>query len=112
MSDHARRQWARLSAIVPALLVLAPLTAEAMTDKDDQLELGRQVFLELAQPSCGICHTLADAGTRGTIAPNLDRLRPTEERVRAAMVAGPGAMPDYSDRLTQDESEAVARYVA
>jgi mono/diheme cytochrome c family protein len=36
---------------------------------------GKQLFLQAAKPSeptCGSCHTLADAGAKGTIGPNLD----------------------------------------
>jgi mono/diheme cytochrome c family protein len=32
-------------------------------------ELGKEVFTAIAQPPCGACHTLADAGTTGTTGP-------------------------------------------
>ncbi len=89
-------------------------TVEATEEATDavDLELGREVFLELAQPSCSICHTLAEAEASGTIAPNLDRLQPTMEQVADAVTSGPGIMPEYGDLLSAEEIEAVAHYVA
>lgn len=89
---------------------LAALPARAQDDA--QMELGRQVFVERAQPPCAICHTLADAGATGTIAPSLDELKPTTERVRTALMDGPGVMPVYDGALTEEEMAAVATYVA
>ena len=38
------------------------------TRKDDNLVNGKQLFVS----KCGSCHTLARAGTKGTVGPNLD----------------------------------------
>ena len=48
---------------------------------DEQLELGKKVFLEQAQPSCTVCHTLNDAGSAGEIGPNLDQLKSLARRL-------------------------------
>lgn len=59
---------------------------------------------------CGSCHVLAAAGTKGSVGPNLDDLRPDRERVLTAIEEGPGVMPE---NLYQGaEAEAVADYVA
>ena len=97
-------RWRLLAA---ALLAAGPALAQ-----DGDAELGRQVFLERAEPACAICHTLAAAGAAGTIAPSLDELKPSKEAVRAAVAEGVGVMPSYADKLTEAEIEAVARYVA
>lgn len=76
------------------------------------LEAGRMIFTEEAQPACGICHTLADAETEGTLGPSLDGLQPTFEQVVAAVSSGPGVMPSYEDKLTAEEIEAIAHYVS
>lgn len=76
------------------------------------IDEGREVFLNVAQPACGICHTLAEAGSQGTIAPNLDDIAPDLDQVRDALMSGPGAMPDYSERLSEEQIEAVSQYVA
>jgi cytochrome c6 len=75
-------------------------------------DLGREVFTSIADPSCGSCHTLADAGTTGTIGPNLDELQPSREKVAQAVRNGVGVMPSFQDRLTDEQIDAVATYVA
>ena len=70
---------------------------------------GKQIFTQ----SCGTCHTLADAGTSGTIGPNLDELKPDTARVENAIKnggAGTGAMP--ANIVTGAEATAVAEYVS
>ncbi|MER2269745.1 SorU family sulfite dehydrogenase c-type cytochrome subunit [Methylobacterium oxalidis] len=77
----------------------------------DPVALGRQVFLEQAEPRCGACHTLADAGTTGQVGPVLDELKPDAGRVKAAVQNGIGVMPAFED-LTPEQVEAVSAYVA
>ena len=70
---------------------------------------GKQIFTQ----SCGTCHTLSDAGTSGTVGPNLDELKPDQPRVETAIEnggAGTGAMP--ANIVTGEEAEAVATYVS
>ncbi|MFP3921785.1 MAG: c-type cytochrome [Dichotomicrobium sp.] len=98
-----------------ALLVLAPPAAGAGGEgeaDDETLDLGRTVFLESAEPNCGVCHTLAEAGAAGKVGPNLDNLEPSESQVRAAVKGGVGAMPAFDGQLSAEEIEAVSRYVA
>jgi mono/diheme cytochrome c family protein len=68
--------------------------------------------LEIAQPRCGICHTLAAAGSKGRVGPNLDNVQPTQEWVETAVTQGFEAMPAYSETLTQEQIDAVAAYVS
>ena len=77
-----------------------------------KMELGRKIFTQIAMPQCGVCHTLADAGTTGTIGAKLEELKPTAERVATAVRDGVGVMPPYADKLTAEQIEAVAYYVA
>jgi len=109
MSHPWRPARLGIRPLLAALLAALPLAAAAQDDAAH--ELGRQVFLE-AEPSCAICHTLADAGAEGAVGPSLDQLRPAKEKVRQALESGPGAMPVYSESLSDDEIEAVAEYVA
>lgn len=61
--------------------------------------------------SCGTCHTLAAAGTDSRIGPDLDSLRPTAARVRAAIENGAGnIMP--ANLLVPRDARRVARFVA
>jgi len=76
------------------------------------MELGKKVFTQIAQPSCGLCHTLVDAGTKGEVGAKLEELQPDEPRVLQALRQGSGVMPRYDDKLTKEQIEAVAYYVA
>jgi mono/diheme cytochrome c family protein len=63
--------------------------------------------------ACGSCHTLAAAGTTGTVGPNLDDLKPTTEQVLVAIEnggAGTGQMP--AGLLTGTDAERVAELVS
>ena len=71
---------------------------------------GRAVFLGAS--GCGGCHTLADAGTRSSVASNLDEVRPSEPRVREFVTNGKDMMPAYRKQLTEQEITDVAAYVA
>lgn len=64
-----------------------------------------------AQAGCGSCHTLEAAGSSGTIGPNLDESKPDRELVVDRVTNGRGAMPAFSDSLTDGQIEAVADYV-
>jgi mono/diheme cytochrome c family protein len=70
---------------------------------------GSAVF---ASAGCGGCHTLAAAGTAGSVGPNLDDLQPDEGTVESIVRSGRGAMPSFEGDLSDAEITAVAAYVA
>ena len=88
-----------------ALLLVLPHAAWAE-------DLGRRVFTEIAQPSCALCHALRSAGAAGTLGPSLDELKPDKARALQAIRKGVGAMPPFADKLTPEQIDAVAAYVA
>lgn len=102
--------FSRLGVAATTCMLLAVPAAFAQP-ADERLELGREVFLERAAPACGICHTLADAGTEGAIGPILDDLKPTMDQVRLAVTLGVGPMQPYT-ALSEEEIDALAYYVA
>lgn len=77
-----------------------------------KMDLGKRVFTQMAVPSCGVCHTLHDAGTSGTIGAKLEELQPDAMRVATAVRKGLGVMPPYAGKLTEEQIEAVAYYVS
>jgi mono/diheme cytochrome c family protein len=77
------------------------VTPEAPTD-------GKSIFAS----TCGACHTLADAGTTGTVGPNLDQSKPPKALVIDRVTNGQGAMPSFKDSLDPAQIEAVADYVS
>jgi cbb3-type cytochrome c oxidase subunit III len=70
---------------------------------------GESVF---ASAGCGTCHAFADAGSTGTVGPNLDDAMPSKELAIDRVTNGSGAMPPFKDQLSEAEIEAVAEYVA
>jgi cytochrome c6 len=95
------------------VLMLSLSTFNALaTDDTAILEQGRKLFQTDADPACAICHTLADAGTKGKIGPVLDVLKPSEERVLNALKNGKGGMPPFVDHLTADQMNILAKYVS
>jgi len=77
------------------------VTPEAPTD-------GKGIFTN----SCGGCHVLADAGTDGTVGPNLDQSMPPTALVIERVTNGMGAMPSFRNSLDPAQIEAVAEYVS
>jgi mono/diheme cytochrome c family protein len=69
---------------------------------------GEAIFSE----HCATCHTLAAAGSTGTIGPNLDESRPSVELATDRVTNGQGAMPSFEGTLSPEQIQAVAEYVA
>jgi mono/diheme cytochrome c family protein len=69
---------------------------------------GKSIFTA----NCAQCHTLADAGTTGTVGPNLDQSKPEKDLVVDRVTNGQGAMPSFSDSLDPGQIQAVADYVS
>jgi cytochrome c553 len=62
--------------------------------------------------NCGSCHTLSDAGTSGSIGPNLDDAQPDEALVVDRVTNGQGVMPPFEGVLTEQQIADVAAYVS
>jgi cbb3-type cytochrome c oxidase subunit III len=69
---------------------------------------GKSIF----QSQCASCHTLKDAGTTGTVGPNLDQLSPPFTVVQRQVTNGGSVMPAFKGKLTDAQIRAVAQYVA
>jgi cytochrome c6 len=93
-------------------LSLLLLTLVSPAGAYSQEDLGRKVFQQLAQPPCALCHTLKAAGADSTVGPSLDELKPGKAKVLEVVRKGAGVMPPFADKLTPEQIEAVADYVA
>jgi cbb3-type cytochrome c oxidase subunit III len=69
---------------------------------------GKDIFTA----NCGSCHTLKDAGTSGTVGPDLDQLKPSDARVERQVTNGGAVMPAFKGTLTPAQIKAVAKYVS
>ncbi len=69
---------------------------------------GKAVF---TSAGCVSCHTLAAAGAKGTIGPNLDDTKPPTELVVTRVTKGMGAMPPFGEQLDPQQIADVAAFV-
>jgi mono/diheme cytochrome c family protein len=69
---------------------------------------GKEVF---ASAGCGSCHVLADAGTSGTVGPNLDESSASLDQVLEQVTNGGGGMPAFSGQLSEKQIADVSAYV-
>lgn len=96
----------------PSTTVAETVTTETGTTGDDaegDVANGEQVF---ASAGCGGCHTLAAAGTNGSVGPNLDDASPSYDKVVERVTVGRGAMPSFADDLSPREIQDVAAFVS
>jgi cytochrome c553 len=75
----------------------------------DNATAGKAVF---ESAGCTSCHTLKDAGSTGTVGPNLDQLKPTFARVHRQVENGGAIMPSFKSKLTATQINNVAAYVS
>jgi mono/diheme cytochrome c family protein len=68
---------------------------------------GQEIFVA----NCGSCHTLEEAGTSGTVGPNLDDLSLDQATVVAQVTNGGGGMPPFGGQLSEEEIKNVAAFV-
>jgi mono/diheme cytochrome c family protein len=61
---------------------------------------------------CTGCHTLAAAGSTGTVGPNLDQAKPPKELVVDRVTNGRGGMPSFKGQLSEAQIQAVAEFVS
>jgi mono/diheme cytochrome c family protein len=71
---------------------------------------GKAVFTGSA--GCTGCHTLKDAGSTGTVGPNLDDAKPDDALVTDRVTNGKGVMPSFKGTLTPQQIADVAAYVS
>jgi mono/diheme cytochrome c family protein len=62
--------------------------------------------------NCGGCHVLSDAGTSGSVGPNLDDAQPDAALVVERVTNGQGVMPPFAGVLTEQQIADVAAYVS
>jgi cytochrome c oxidase subunit I len=112
-----RDEWQIAMVFAAAVLAIAPVTAVAIKRSNHPTKQapagGAASGVALFSQTCGACHTLAAAGTSGTVGPNLDQLKPTEATVlRAIQIGGTGDGRMPPNLYSGAQAQAVANYVA
>jgi mono/diheme cytochrome c family protein len=87
----------------------AETTTEAEEGGEGDPANGKKIF---AAQGCGSCHTLSDAGSSGSVGPNLDEAKPSADHVVEMVTNGSGVMPSFKDKLSEQEINDVAAYVS
>jgi cbb3-type cytochrome c oxidase subunit III len=87
---------------------VASVLGKPVVGGDKQATSGKDIFTA----NCGSCHTLGEAGTNGTVGPNLDELAPPLATIVRQVENGGGAMPAFKGTLTDAQIQAVSKYVA
>ena len=91
------------------LLILLFFILKNNSFADDKMELGLKIYNE--KGTCGTCHILQSAKSKGDIGPNLDLLKPQLAQIVSAVKNGIGVMPPWEGILSTEEIEAVSYYV-
>ena len=123
MVNRVARTFRSFVSFVPAALLVVGLAGCAVKHQTGNVVQGKQLF----SSKCGACHTLAHAGTTGTIGPNLDYAFAQDRRDKLSnseiqglvdfQILFPnsrGAMPAmlFTGQKAQDVSAYVARVAA
>jgi uncharacterized membrane protein len=108
-----RNHWWILAAaaagIAAVAVLIRPGGSAQPAESPSAAAAGKRVF---QTGGCASCHTLRDAGSHGTVGPNLDAAKPSRSLVVERVTNGQGAMPPFRGRLTDAQIAAVADYVS
>jgi sulfite dehydrogenase len=85
-----------------------PTVAVPAQYKNGDATAGKAVF---QTAGCAGCHTLKDAGSTGTVGPNLDDAKPPLSLAVTRVTKGAGAMPSFKGQLTDKQIADVTAYV-
>ena len=96
------------TASVPATTTTAPTVTSSGGFTHADPVVGKAVF---TSAGCSGCHTLKAAGATGNVGPNLDQLKPAEDRIRTQVEDGGGVMPSFKGKLTEKQIDDVAAFV-
>ena len=94
-----------ISYYIFIIIILLPQNIKA----DDLFNQGKIIFM--GDGNCATCHSLDDANSNGKVGPNLNEIKPDISRVLMAVTNGIGVMPAYQGQLSDEEINAVAKYV-
>lgn len=86
--------------------------AQAADAKDakasDLITAGRDLFNTY---SCSACHTLTDAGSTGSVGPDLDNPNLTHDAIVTRIEMGGGPMPSFAGQISEADIGKLADYI-
>lgn len=85
-----------------------PAATQTQQASEGNAEEGKKIY---AANGCGSCHALEDAGSSGTVGPNLDEAKPDLALAIERVTNGASPMPAFKDTLTEQQIVDVSTYV-
>ena len=76
---------------------------------DEMFNLGKKIFF--GKGNCSSCHVLTNQEDNGSVAQNLNKIKPNMDRIIYTVTEGVGVMPSYKDILSFDDIDSLAVYV-
>jgi PQQ-dependent dehydrogenase (methanol/ethanol family) len=89
-----------------------PVTKEEKKEEEEPAGGKAVSGMEVFTTNCGSCHTLAAAGTTGSVGPNLDEAKPSQSKVENQVKSGGTIMPAFQNKLSEEEITKVSEYVS
>ena len=74
----------------------------------DPMAAGRDLFNTY---SCSACHTLTDAGSTGSVGPDLDNPNLTHDAIVSRIEMGGGPMPSFAGQISEADIAKLADYI-
>jgi outer membrane protein assembly factor BamB len=87
-------------------------TAAAGSSSGSASPVSVKAGMTVFDSTCATCHTLAAAGSTGTVGPNLDQLKPSDALVTHQVINGGGGMPAFGSSLSKSQIASVALFVS
>jgi mono/diheme cytochrome c family protein len=107
-TPEAQGSESTVHSTTSAQTTTAAQTTAASSGTTGDAAAGKAVF---ASAGCGGCHTLKAAGASGNVGPNLDQLKPPEDRIVHQVEVGGGPMPAFKGQLSEQQIHDVAAFV-
>ena len=78
------------------------------TKPSDAITAGRELFNNY---SCSACHALSDAGSSGSVGPDLDNPNLTRDAIVTRIEMGGGPMPSFAGQISEADIGKLADYI-
>lgn len=100
------------SLSAPSTPVTASTTTSSSSSAAAATAVSTKAGMTVFNSTCASCHTLAAAGSTGTVGPNLDQLKPSDSLVVKQVTNGGGGMPAFGSSLSKSQIQSVALFVS
>jgi mono/diheme cytochrome c family protein len=107
-TDEERDEAMNAVAVYVASVAARPREGSAAGGGGGDADDPKSIFTS----NCGSCHTFEDAGSAGTIGPNLNESSADVAAMEEQIRKGGNGMPAFEGQLTDEQIKALAEYLA